>query len=177
MIVIFSDTTDVHADAVERVAHSKGRAVGRLNRDETHRWSLEFLCGEPILIIDGQTFAVDKIHSVFVRRLPDLQSFTPLPSTVPAEARDYIAMQRFIQTSDCIALLSERTRFINTLISAQRAQSKASQLFVADKLGILYAKDIFRCESNICTSTHQSDRASRQSGMHKADCEYIFDAR
>jgi len=44
-------------------------------------------------------------------------------------------MQRYIQTSECIALLSECTHTINTITSAQRAQSKASQLFIASKLG------------------------------------------
>ena len=136
MIVIFSDSSDVHADAVERVARSRGSEVARLNRDETHRWSFDFLCGEPILNLDGRAFTADKIRSAFVRRLPDKQSFAQLSINVSPEAHDYIATQRLSLTSDCIALLSERTRVINTLCSTNRAQSKASQLFVADKVGL-----------------------------------------
>jgi hypothetical protein len=135
MIAIFADSTDVHADAVERVAQSRGSEVGRLNWDETHRWGFDFLCGEPLLTLDGRTFPADRIRSVFVRRLPDKQSFEQLSINAPSEAHDYVATQRLTLISDCVALLSERTRVINTLCSTHRAQSKASQLFVADKIG------------------------------------------
>ena len=136
MIVIFADSTDVHADAVERDARSRGSEIGRLNRDETHRWDFDFLCGEPILNLDGRVFTADKIRSVFVRALPDKQSFTQLSINASSEVHDYVATQRLRLTNDCIALLSERTRVINTLCSIHRAQSKASQLFVANKIGL-----------------------------------------
>jgi hypothetical protein len=83
MIVIFSDTTDVHATAVETAARKRGSTVIRLNRDELHLWSLEFLHGEPLVIFNGRIYGVDEVHSIFVRRLPDRESF-----------KDYLAMRR-----------------------------------------------------------------------------------
>jgi glutathione synthase/RimK-type ligase-like ATP-grasp enzyme len=136
MILIFSDTTDVHADAVAKSALLKNTEVCRLNRDEVHRWSLDFLRGEPLVTFDGNTFSFDKIRSLLIRRLPDPESFKSIPTNAPPEARDYIALQRFTQTSDCIALLSECKPAINSLASAQRSQSKATQLSVADRLGL-----------------------------------------
>jgi hypothetical protein len=136
MIVIFSDTTDVHADAVEAAAPARGGGIIRLNRDQLHRWSLEFLCGEPLVTLDEQIFNLDTIHSIFIRRLPDRESFKKLCITGPPEASDYIALQRFGLMSECVALMSERTRAINTMASAQRAQAKATQLFVAGKIGL-----------------------------------------
>ena len=114
MIVIFADSTDVHADAVEKDARSRGSEIGRLNRDETHRWDFNFLCGEPILNLDGRVFTADKIRSVFVRGLPDKQSFPQLSINASSEVHDYVATQRLGLINDCIALLSERTRVINT---------------------------------------------------------------
>jgi glutathione synthase/RimK-type ligase-like ATP-grasp enzyme len=136
MIVIFSETADVHADAVEKAAGAKGSSVIRLNRDEIHRWQLEFLRGEPLVTLDGRTFGVDKLRSLFLRRLPDRETFKQLPTNAPAEAHDYISTQRYVQFSDGLGLLAELIRTINAPTAAQRAQSKSTQVAVARKLGL-----------------------------------------
>jgi hypothetical protein len=119
MIAVFSETSDAHADAVEAAIRARGGGVIRLNRDEMHRWSLEFLRGEPLVNLDGNIFDLDIVRSIFIRRLPDRESFKQLSVGVPPEASDYISLQRFGLMSDCIALMSERIPAINTVVSAR----------------------------------------------------------
>src|SRR6516165_131880 len=88
MIVIFADSTDIHADAVERDARSRGSEIGRLNRDETHRWDFDFLCGEPILNLDGRVFTADKFPPFFVGVLPKKNSFAHLSIIASSEVHD-----------------------------------------------------------------------------------------
>ena len=136
MILIFSDTSDAHADAVQKALTSKGVAVLRLNRDELQSWGLNCSNGDILLTHQDKVYSADKVRSIFIRRLPDLEFHKRLVVGTDDAMRDYIALQFFVLTNECIAVLSESKPTINTLSSANRAQAKASQLFVAKKLGL-----------------------------------------
>jgi hypothetical protein len=135
MILIFAETSDRHADAVEHEIIRKGADVCRLNSDQLHRWRLECLHGEPLLFHDGHAIAVDRIASVFIRSLPNAAEFqsTAQPGD---EISAFAAGQRFAQFDDCIRLLCECRPTINTIASTNRAQSKSLQLRAAAAVGL-----------------------------------------
>jgi glutathione synthase/RimK-type ligase-like ATP-grasp enzyme len=137
MILIFAEKADVHAEAVEIQLRRKGGDVRRLNRDELRRWSLEALRGESLAIVDGQAVEAGKLKSVFIRSLPDLDAFRGISDAASEnELSEFVANQRFSQFSDCIRLLSDCVPTVNSISSTTRAQSKALQLHVAERLGL-----------------------------------------
>ncbi len=135
MILIFSEQGDVHADAVEKNVRHKGGRVCRLNREEVHRWSLECLRGEPLLVMDGQQTSVEKITSIFIRALPDLAAFRGQSPTAAGDISEYVADQRFSHFSECLTLMSECSPTVNSIAASSRARSKALQLCVAGRIG------------------------------------------
>lgn len=139
MILIFSDSTDHHAQAVAAAVERRGEAVGRLNANEIERWSLEALHNEPVLTLDGKVIPVDRIRSVFIRALPDGAAFQSQAKGSDAITK-FAAGQRFAQFEDCIRLLSDCVPTINSIASTTRAQSKSLQLRIASKVGLAVPK-------------------------------------
>ena len=159
MILIFSESSDQHASAVESQLTRRGAIACRLNGDEVHRWSLECRNNEPVLHHDGRVISADTIRSVFVRSLPDLSAFHSIAPR-DDEIAAFSASQQFAQFEDCIRLLSDCVPTINTIAATQRAQSKSLQLRVACKVGLSVPKTYVGSDPAIAAELIKSSRAA-----------------
>jgi glutathione synthase/RimK-type ligase-like ATP-grasp enzyme len=167
MILIFSESSDQHASAVESQLTRKGAIACRLNSDEVYRWTLECRNNEPVLHHDGRLVSADTIRSVFIRSLPDLPAFRSLAPR-DDEIAAFSASQRFAQFEDCIRLLSDCVPTINTIAATQRAQSKSLQLRVACKVGLSVPKTYLGSDPAIAAEFIKASRAAGKRVCMKA---------
>jgi glutathione synthase/RimK-type ligase-like ATP-grasp enzyme len=159
MILIFSESSDQHALAVENALARVGKAVCRLNADEVHRWSLECRDNEPVLHHDGRVISADALKSVLIRSLPGLSSFQSLDGAGEEIAR-FCASQQLAQFEDCIRLLSDCVPTINAIAATQRAQSKSLQLRVAARVGLAIPKTYLGADPEIAAEEIRSLQAA-----------------
>jgi hypothetical protein len=143
-IVIFSSTGDLHADRVIGLLPSSVEAI-RLNLDDPSMWSLSYLDGDIRISTDSDTFGLEELLSVFVRRIPSLESFKQTVSKQYVQYEDYIAHQQFFLFSDCLAVLDGTKPFINPLASASLA-GKAVQAKIAQAVGLLTPRTYMGCD-------------------------------
>jgi hypothetical protein len=106
-ILIFSTAADPHADHVFDHLPIDVEGV-RLNLDDPSTWTLSYLNGDVRIKTESSTFGLDEVLSVFVRRIPSLESFKKTVSLQYVKFDDYIAHQLFFLFSDCLAVLDAR---------------------------------------------------------------------
>jgi hypothetical protein len=134
-ILIFSIAADIHVDRVISQLPTSVEAI-RLNLDDPTKWALSYLNGDVRVKIGSDTFGLEEVLSVFVRRIPDLYSFKKMVPSQYVQYEEYIAHQQFCLFSDCLAILDATKPFVNPLASASRA-GKAVQAKLALSIGLL----------------------------------------
>jgi hypothetical protein len=133
-VLVFSIAADVHADRV--AAHlPRGIEAVRLNLDDPSGWSLSYLNGEVYIVAGSTTFGLADTLSVFLRRVPNFDSFKKTVAAQYAEYEDFIALQKFSLFSDCLAVLDFAKPFVNPLATASYA-GKAVQAKAAAAVGL-----------------------------------------
>ena len=133
--LVFSTSYDHHADRI--ALHPSGNVVFvRLNLDVPADWSLSFRNGEVLVNYAGGVIGGEEIESVFVRRIPNQDSFRNAIPDVVAEYAEFITQQQFYLFSDCLAVLDSTTRFVNPLASSSRL-GKAVQARLAAEVGLV----------------------------------------
>ena len=155
---------DVHADKIESFTKPNVEFV-RLNLDAPKTWGLSYKNGNVIVNSNGKEFDLSAISSVFVRRIPNLNSFI---KAVPAEYEDYasyLGQQEFTLFSDCLAILDATVTFVNPLKTSANS-GKAVQAKLAIDVGLLtpetyigsdpriarkFCEDIVNTNREICT--------------------------
>lgn len=135
IVLLFSTETDVHADKLESVNHSSLEFV-RLNLDKPKAWGMSYQYGDVVVDTCNKTFGIDEIKSVFVRRVPSIESFIKAVAPAYEEYASYIATQEFALFSDCLAILDMYVPFVNPLATASKA-GKALQAKVANDVGFI----------------------------------------
>jgi glutathione synthase/RimK-type ligase-like ATP-grasp enzyme len=163
-VLLFSTETDVHADRLESVNDSSVKFV-RLNLDKPKTWGLSFQHGDVVVDTYGHTFGIDEIQSVFVRRVPNVDSFIKAVEPAYVDYAPYIANQEFALFSDCLAILDTYVPFVNPLATASKA-GKAIQAKVASDVGFItpetyigsnprvarkFCEDLIAAQREVCT--------------------------
>jgi hypothetical protein len=134
-VLVFSIAADLHADRV--TAHlPRGIDAVRLNLDDPSDWSLSYLNGDVCIAAGSHTFGLSDVLSVFLRRVPNFDSFKKTVAAQYAEYQDFIAQQRFSLFSDCLAVLDFAKPFVNPLATASYA-GKAVQARAAAAAGLM----------------------------------------
>src|SRR3974390_2427249 len=119
-VLVFSIAADQHADRV--ITHlPNGIEAVRLNLDDPSDWSLSYLNGEVRIVAGSNAFDLADVLSVFVRRVPNFDSFKKTVAAQYAEYQDFIAQQKFSLFSDCLAVLDFAKPFVNPLATASYA--------------------------------------------------------
>lgn len=149
-VLIFSIAADVHADRVVMLM-PKGIEAVRLNLDDPSSWSLSYLNGDVRLTTQSGTIGLDEILSVFVRQVPNFESFKKVVAPQYREYQDFIAHQQFALFSDCLAVLDGSKPFVNPLATASRA-GKALQANIATKVGLLTPTTYMGADSAVAAS-------------------------
>src|SRR5437870_9980744 len=103
-VVIFSIAADVHADRIATLMPDGVEPI-RLSLDDPSAWSLSYFNGDVRVATASGTFGLDEILSVFVRRVPNFESFKKTVAPQYIEYGDFIAQQKFALFSDCLAVL------------------------------------------------------------------------
>ena len=170
-VIIFSISDDVHADRVEALIGEAGRVI-RLNLDDPEGWRLEYNRGDVKIIHRSGIASIETISSVFLRRVPNIDSFRKaVPDTVD-RYRDYIADQFFSLFNDCLSILDKETLFVNPL-SSNCNLGKAVQHRVAEKVGLatpttyvgsdgeiakIFCHELIQAGKEVCTKPVQNVR-------------------
>lgn len=134
-ILLFSTEVDVHADKIQSFENPNAEFI-RLNLDSPKSWGLSYQNGNVIVHSSGKDFDLNEIRSVFVRRIPNLNSFI---RAVPAKYADYasfLGQQEFTLFSDCLAILDATVNFVNPLKSSINS-GKAVQAKLAIDVGFI----------------------------------------
>jgi hypothetical protein len=103
--------------------------------DDPTKWTLSYLNGDVRVMGQFDSFGLDEVLSVLVRRVPDFESFRRAVAPQYAQYEDYIAHQQFSLFSDCLAVLDATKPFVNPLATATRAH-KAVQARLASQVGL-----------------------------------------
>lgn len=172
-VVIFSISDDVHADRVEKLIGDVGKVV-RLNLDEPQDWRLEYSRGDVRIIHTGGVVTTEEVSSVFLRRVPNIDSFRKSVPDSVGKYRDYIADQFFSLFNECLSILDKETLFVNPL-SSNCNLGKAVQHRVAEKVGLatpltyvgsdaeeakIFCHELMNNGEEICTKPVQNVRIS-----------------
>jgi hypothetical protein len=163
-ILLFASKADAHADRIEEFSSQSIEFI-RLNLDTPKEWGLSYSNGEVLVNTRGKIFGIDEILSVFVRRVPSLDSFVDAVEPSFIDYAEYISQQEFSLFTDCLSILDSSVHFVNPLATASKS-GKAVQGKVANDLGFItpetyigsnskIAKDfcdtIFRAGRDVCT--------------------------
>jgi len=133
--LIFTSSADLHTDKL-LTFDTPNLNIVRLNLDQPTTWSLEFHNGDVRVKTNEVLVGLEDIFSVFVRRIPNLESYLRSVPDSAKEYKEYIANQSFNLFSDCLAVLDAKTVFVNPLASSARL-GKAVQGHLAKEVGFL----------------------------------------
>src|SRR6266481_6352690 len=103
-VLIFSIAADVHVDRVIALLPKDIEAV-RLNLEDPSAWSLSYFNGDIRVATMSCMFGLEEVLSVFVRRVPNFDSFKKTVASQYSEYEDFITHQKFSLFSDCLAVL------------------------------------------------------------------------
>jgi len=134
-VLLFSIATDVHANRIETFNNLNVEFI-RLNLDTPKDWSLSYQNGEVVVSAINREFGINEIQSVFVRRVPNIDSFEKCVASTFAEYATYIAQQEFSLFSDCLAILDMYVPFVNPLATSSKS-GKAIQGKAANEVGFI----------------------------------------
>jgi len=163
-VLLFSIETDVHADRIETFNGLDVEFI-RLNLDEPKEWGLSYQQGNVVVNTTSRDFGISEIKSVFLRRVPNFESFLKAVDPAYSDYATYIATQEFTLFSDCLAILDTYVPFINPLATATKS-GKAIQGKVANDIGFItpktyigsnpslarkFCEDLLNSQSEICT--------------------------
>lgn len=163
-ILLFSTEMDVHADKIQSFESPNAEFI-RLNLDAPKLWGLSYQNGNVIVSSNGKEFDLSSIGSVFVRRIPNLNSFVKAVPAQYAEYASYLGQQEFTLFSDCLAILDATVTFVNPLKTSANS-GKAVQAKLAIDVGLLtpetyigsdpyiarkFCDDLINANREICT--------------------------
>ena len=169
LILIFSSTSDVHADRIQEYLEIDARVI-RLNLDDPSSWHMEFFKNEILLRSENLDLSLDEVTSVLVRRLPSIDSFLASVPDNMHEYRDFIGKQKFALFSDCLAVLNRQTLFVNPLESSANL-NKGIQQYLAHRSGLsipmtymgsnptrakVFCDTLFQLGEEVCTKPIQN---------------------
>ena len=133
-VLLFSVKADPHADRIAELISSNVEAA-RLNLDDPNTWGLHYCDGDVQVRLGSDVFGLDQIVSIFVRRIPDLDSFKNATNPKFKQYDDFIGKQNFSLFSDCLSILDHTKPFVNPLASVSRL-GKAIQAKAAIEVGL-----------------------------------------